>query len=212
MSELYHLKRLNEDQIEEASGVLARAFQDDPLFAYLYPDPIERKIRSVTYCEFVILNGILYLDVYITSNDIEGIALWRAYNIKDQKIEIQSKEIKRRMRKVKRESFSDRLFNERYGVFTEVTSFFENKHANFPHWELFIIGVDPIHQGKGYASKLLRMKLAEIDKQNLPCYLHTENERNIKLYEHFGFEIVDHASIPNSELKAWAMIRKKKVV
>ncbi|GAH03978.1 unnamed protein product, partial [marine sediment metagenome] len=40
----------------------------------------------------------------------------------------------------------------------------------------------------------------------------TENERNIKLYEHFGFEIVDHASIPNSELKAWAMIRKKKVV
>ena len=51
MSEPYHLKRLQEDQIEAASRVAARAFQDDPLFVYYYPDPIERKIKSVTRCE-----------------------------------------------------------------------------------------------------------------------------------------------------------------
>ncbi|MFX0002797.1 MAG: GNAT family N-acetyltransferase [Candidatus Hodarchaeota archaeon] len=208
MSELHQVQRLREDQVEIASKVLAQAFQDDPLFVYLYPDPIKRKIGSVIHCEFLILTGILYMEGYITSNDIEGIALWRAYNIKDHKIEIESKEIKRRVRKVKKENFSDPLFVERYGIFTEVQSYFENKYANFPHWELMIIGVDPIHQGKGYGSKLLRMKLVEIDKQNLSCYLHTENERNVGFYEHFGFELIDKKKVPNADFYFHAMLRK----
>ncbi|MFX0039609.1 MAG: GNAT family N-acetyltransferase [Promethearchaeota archaeon] len=210
MSELYQLQRIREDQVEIASKVLARAFQDDPLFIYLYPNPIKRRIGSVTHCEFLILTGILYMEVYITSNDIEGIALWRAYNIKDHKIEIESKVIKRRIREVKKENFSDHIFVERYGVFTEVQSFFENKYANFPHWELIIIGVDPVHQGKGYGSKLLRMKLTEIDEQNLPCYLHTENERNVKLYERFGFELIGKQKIPNSNIYFYGMLRECK--
>ena len=114
MSELYPLKRLREDQIEEASKVLARAFHADPLFVYLYPDPTERKSKMVTYGEFVILTGFFYLDVYITSNDIEGVAIWRAYNVKDQKIERLSKQINRRMRKIKREVFSDPLFSKEH--------------------------------------------------------------------------------------------------
>ena len=210
MSELYNLNRLHEDQIEAASHVLARAFQDDPLFVYLYSNPLERKTKCITYCEWIILNGILYGEVYTTSSNIEGIAVWLGYFIKDHKIEKQSKESKKRLRKVKRETFSESLFIERCDIFTEVINSFQDEHANIPHWELTIIGVDPIHQGKGYGSKLLRMKLAEVDEQNLPCYLHTENERNIKLYEHFGFKIVSHAIIPNSELNSWAMIRNNK--
>ncbi|MFX1374593.1 MAG: hypothetical protein ACFFA0_02165 [Promethearchaeota archaeon] len=53
------------------------------------------------------------------------------------------------------------------------------------------------------------MKLTEIDGLTLLCYLHTENEKTIKLYEYFEFEIVDNSNTPNSELKSWAMIRKK---
>ncbi len=210
MSELNQFQQLREDQVEAASKVLARAFQDDPLFVYCFPDPIERKIKNVTYCEYLILNGILYGDVYTTSTDIEGIAVWWPFFKRDQNLEKQSKETKRRMRKAKRESFSDRGFVERYGVFTEVQNSFENEHVNFPHWELLIIGVDPIHQGKGYGSKLLRMKLAEIDEQNLPCYLHTEKEGNVKLYENFGFEFVGKIKVPNSDFHFHGMLRNKK--
>jgi N-acetylglutamate synthase-like GNAT family acetyltransferase len=210
MNEIYQLQRLREDQVGKASKILASAFQDDPLFVYLYPDPIIRKTGSVTHCKFLILTGILYMDVYITSNDIEGIAIWRAYNVKDYKIEIESKEIKRKTRNVKKENFSDRLFVERFGIFTEAQSFFENKYINFPHWELMIIGVNPMHQGKGHGSKLIRMKLAEIDDQNLPCYLHTENEKNVKFYEHFGFEVVAKQKIPNSNVYYYGMLRECK--
>jgi ribosomal protein S18 acetylase RimI-like enzyme len=210
MNETYQLQRLRENQVETASEILANAFQDDPLFVHLYPDPVKRKTGSFNHCKFLILNGILYMDVYITSDDIECIAIWRAYNVKNYKIEIESKEIKKNIQKVKKENFSDPLFVEKYGAFTEIQSFFENKYTNFPHWELMIIGVNPIHQGKGHGSKLLTTKLVEIDNQNLPCYLHTENERNIELYKHFGFEIIGKKKVPNSDFYLHGMLRKKK--
>ncbi|NVM36584.1 MAG: GNAT family N-acetyltransferase [Candidatus Lokiarchaeota archaeon] len=210
MSELYHLKQLQEDQIEAASKVVGRAFQDDPLFVYCFPDPIERKIKSVTHCECMILLGILSGEVYTTSSEIEGVAVWHPYAIEDKKMGKQSKEITRRLRKVKREEFSDPLIIERMSIVEEIANSFQNQHVNFPHWYLSIFGVDPIHQSKGYGSKLLRMKLAEIDKKNLPCYLHTENGKNIQIYEHFGFELVGKAKVPNSNFYYHGMLRNKK--
>ena len=93
MSELNNPSRLNEDQIEAASRVAARAFQDDPLSIYYYPDPIERKIKSVTRCKNLILMGILSGEVYTTSSDIQSVVVWNPYGITDQIKGKQSKEI-----------------------------------------------------------------------------------------------------------------------
>lgn len=210
MSILNHLKRLQNDQIEEASRVAARAFQDDPLCLYYYPDPIERKIKAVIWCEYMILVGFLSGEVYTTSNDIEGVIVWNAFGIKDQTIGKQSKEIIRRMRKVKREMFSDRLFLKRYGIISEIYNSLHNEYANCPNWNLTMITVDPLHQGKGYASMLIKPKLREIDKQNLPCFLETQNENNVSLYEHFGFELVGEIKVPNSNVGYYGMVRNKK--
>ena len=212
MSILSHLKRLQKDQIEAASRVAARAFQNDPLSVYYYPDPIERKIKTVTKCEYLILLGIISGEVYITSSDIQGIAVWNTYGIKDQTIGKQSKEIIRKLRKVKRKMFSDRLFSEKYGITSEIYNSLHNKHANFPHWDFMMLTVDPLHQGKGYASMLIKPKLREIDKQNLPCYLETQNENNVSLYEHFGFELVGEIKVPNSNVNCYGMLRNKKKV
>ncbi|MFX1363960.1 MAG: GNAT family N-acetyltransferase [Promethearchaeota archaeon] len=210
MSELYQIKQLNEDQIEDASKVLARAFQDDPLFIYCIPDPIERETKIATHCEWLILLGILSGEVYITSNDIEGVIIWHPHGIKEYIINKPSKEIKQRMRKVRRELFSDALYTERMSIFEEIANSFQIKYVNFPHWYLAFIGVNPIHQGMGYGSELIKIKLAYIDEQNLPCYLHTENEKNVKFYEHFGFELFGKNKIPNFDFYHHAMLRNKK--
>lgn len=210
MNELNHPKQLSEDQIKAASKVLARAFQDDPLLVYLYPDPLKRKIESDIVWEFSILQGILYGEVNITSSDIEGVAVWLAHPLKDQKPREQSKVINRRMRKVGREMFSGPIFTEKYNNWAQMIVSLQIEHANFPHWELAILGVDPMYQGKGYASMLIRAKLRELDKQNLSCYLHTENKRNINLYEHFGFELVGEVKVPNSNVIYYGMLRNKK--
>ena len=210
MSELNHLKRLPEDKIEAASRVAARALHDDPLFTNYYPDPVEKKIKNVIRCKNMILLGILSGEVYTTSNDIEGIAVWNSYGITDLRIGKQSKEIIRESRKVKREMLSDPVFVERIGASMEIYNSLRNEYANFPHWYLTLIAVDPLHQEKGYASMLIRGKLRELDKQNLPCYLNTQNEENVPIYEHFGFKLIGKIQVPKSNIYYYGMLRKKK--
>ena len=106
--------------------------------------------------------------------------------------------------------FSDPLYTEKFFIITEIFNSLRNEYAKFSHWYLALIAVDPLHQGKGYASKLLRMKLAEIDKQNLPCYLNAQNENKVSLYEHFGFELIGKTKVPNSNFYYHGMLRKKK--
>ena len=78
----------------------------------------------------------------------------------------------------------------------------------FKHWFLQTIGVAPQFQGKGYAGMLLRPMLGKIDEEGLPCYLETLEEKNVSLYEHFGFRVIDRSGIPETGLTNWAMLRE----
>ena len=84
------------------------------------------------------------------------------------------------------------------------------RHAPFTHWYLQAIGVDPSLKGKGYASKLLKGKLESFDRKGLACYLETQNEGNIAMYKHYGFEVVEEYVLPNTTFNNWAMLRKPK--
>ena len=55
-------------------------------------------------------------------------------------------------------------------------------------------GTKPEMQGKGIGSKILRFVLAKADKENKKCYLECE-EKNRKLYEHYGFKVIKEAEI-----------------
>jgi hypothetical protein len=52
--------------------------------------------------------------------------------------------------------------------------------------------------------------LDEIDKQGLPAYLETDSEKNYRMYQHFGFELIDEFVLPKADIRLWAMLRKKK--
>jgi hypothetical protein len=42
-------------------------------------------------------------------------------------------------------------------------------------------------------SALIKPILAKIDKEHLPCYLETVNEKNVPVYQHYGFEVASQA-------------------
>jgi hypothetical protein len=50
--------------------------------------------------------------------------------------------------------------------------------------------------------------LSKIDKEHLPVYLETADEKNVPVYEHFGFKIVDKSIVPEENLTNWAMLRE----
>jgi ribosomal protein S18 acetylase RimI-like enzyme len=105
---------------------------------------------------------------------------------------------------------SDILYIEKSSTINEIFDSLQNELAPFPHWYLTLLAVDPSHQGKGYASILLREKLREIDKQNLPCFLNTQNESNLSVYEHFGFELRGKIKVPKANFYYYGMLREKK--
>jgi ribosomal protein S18 acetylase RimI-like enzyme len=61
-------------------------------------------------------------------------------------------------------------------------------HPSEPHWYLPLIGVDPIQQGKGLGSALMRHALIRCDREKKLAYLESSNAKSIPLYERVGFE------------------------
>lgn len=54
---------------------------------------------------------------------------------------------------------------------------------------LWFIGVNPIYQGSGIGSKLLREIIKESEKEDRPIYLETSTMKNLPWYKKFGFEV-----------------------
>ena len=196
---------MTRSQIKPASRVLAQAFQDDPLWAYFIPDKLVRKGKLHCLSDFLVSYGILYGQSYATSQSLEGVALW----FSPQQGELT-------LWRMIRCGVLALYFNVGRKVVSRVNSFFDysdkvhHRLAPFPHWYLGLIGVDPEFQGRGYASALIKPMLAQIDKEHLPCYLETANEKNVPVYEHYGFEVVESGTIPSSSVNYWAMLRAKR--
>jgi predicted acetyltransferase len=55
----------------------------------------------------------------------------------------------------------------------------------------------------GYVSKLIKPMLKRINEEGFPVYLETQNEKNVPLYEHYGFEVVEATTYPNTDIGLW---------
>lgn len=45
------------------------------------------------------------------------------------------------------------------------------------------------------------------DKENKIAYLETNNDKNVSLYEHFGFQLMNETLLPNSSIAHYSMMR-----
>ena len=77
-------------------------------------------------------------------------------------------------------------------------------------WYLYNLSVKKDAQGKGIASKLLKPMLQFCDDEKMVAYLETNKEKNVSLYNHYGFELKKEELIPKSNVKHYAMVRKYK--
>jgi ribosomal protein S18 acetylase RimI-like enzyme len=184
------------DDVPAVARTLARAFEDDPVFATLFgtPFPMDRGERFFRAMARMGLRKGPSL-VQRTDGD-EGATVWAAPGA----WETPATEILRSA-----PSFL-RAFGRRTVQNLKVLSVLEEHHPKEPHWYLEFIGTDPAHQGKGVGSALLGPRLAECDEQGLPAYLESSKEQNVPFYERFGFQVTEQITLPGGATE-WLMWR-----
>ena len=71
----------------------------------------------------------------------------------------------------------------------------EARDPHEPHWHIGPIGVRPELQGHGVGKALLSAFLTTIDELGSPAFLETDVDRNVELYESFGFVVTSRQDI-----------------
>jgi ribosomal protein S18 acetylase RimI-like enzyme len=205
VSEVTDPVRLTSAQTKRAGETLARAFQDDPLFTYFIPDAFERQTVLPSLLAMMARYSVCYGEAYATSPRLEGVACW-----------FPPGQAEMTLRRILRIAGISLLYYfikvgaalSKYFSYTTYAGKLHERHTPGSHWYLSSIGVDPRFQGKGLASQLLRPMLSRIDQERLPCFLETQTETNVSLYQHFGFQVVETGTIPRTDLTHWAMLRE----
>jgi len=204
VADLDNLVRLDKAQVKPAVELLVRAFRNYPLLQYYFPSEVEREKISYYFLSFAVFIGISYGEVYATSPNLEGIAVW----IPSANYPVTYWRGLRSVPPLIIFGFGmHRGFKmRRLGEYIDTV---HQRLTPFKHWFLQTIGIAPQFQGKGYAGKLLKPMLARIDEEGLSCYLETLDEHNVSFYEHFDFAVIEKSTIPGTNLTNWAMLRDK---
>ena len=80
------------------------------------------------------------------------------------------------------------------------------KHApGQRHWKLGPVAVAPHLQGSGIGSRMVEQFCARMDALGDLACLDTDQVKNVRLYEKFGFEVVDEAAVLGVPM--WFMTR-----
>ena len=80
-------------------------------------------------------------------------------------------------------------------------------HPQEPHWYLSILATDPIYQGRGYGSALLRHRLAACDRDQKLAYLEASSPQSAALYARHGFEAIGSIEF-GTDTSVTPMVRK----
>lgn len=196
------ITRLAPAQVAVAADVLARAFSEDPSWAWAIPDGTKRSRVQAWFFRAAIRYGLRYGEVYVTSARVEGAALWLPPGSGLSSFRLMRAGLLPMPLKAGLSSFSR---------FITMGRTLEERHAQdapLHHWHLWLLGVDPSRQGQGVGSALVRSVLTQADEEGIACYLDTTLERNLAFYRRHGFEVVHAGEFPRGGPPFWTLRRE----
>ncbi len=188
----------------KVAAVYLSAFRDDPLMRYLFSSARDiQKAMDVDF-RYIIeragVNGV----VFRTSAAYEGAAIWYLTGFPKNTFSLNMRIAWFMIKEFKvpdlKKFISFYLKAERAHI----------RVISRPHYYLELLGVDAQYQGMGFASKLVKPVLAHADKSRRVCYLETQTEKNVALYQHYGFEVADTIQPGFGGDAYYLMLRKAK--
>lgn len=183
---------------------MARAFHDDPVMTWIFPDEQMRRHRLPPFFASAIRSNLSHgnTEVAVRGEQVLGCAIWLAPGtwrppVWRQLIALPSVIVRLRSRLA--------VASTTYGALLAV-------HPDKPHWYLSGIGTDPPVQGTGVGGALMRSRLDRCDAARHAAYLESSKESNVPFYEQYGFRVTRELSIPGGGPTFWLMWREPQEV
>ncbi len=183
-----------------ASTVCARAFFNDDLDRYFFPDETDRLRRQRMMYSYFLRRNIK--NVHTTSGELEGLMIMEGPYSHNDKWTLSDLFLGAPL-----------VFRLEFRTIRKMMDFQTNairireRLVKDPYWYLALIAVAPEFQGKGFASKLLKPILFQAEAKKEHVFLETHNPNNIPIYEKLGFRIIDSIPMGNAEFWHYCMIR-----
>jgi ribosomal protein S18 acetylase RimI-like enzyme len=184
----------------ELAGALARAFEDDPVWSWLFPDERSRERRSAQVFQAYLRDALKVGEVF-TTPERSGASLWKPPG----KWKLSNAAILRSLPEL------IHAFGRRLPASLEVERAVEAQHPREPHWYLSVVGTDPVAQGRGIGAALIRQVTDRCDADGLPAYLESSKESNVPYYERFGFRVTGETRLGTDGPVIWFMWRDPQV-
>jgi len=201
--------RLTEGQIEEASGLLRRAFFDYPVWTWLASDERQRRDVMPWFMGMSLRYGMLAGEAHGAGDPLLGVAIWDPPGHLDSDFDPDGtktgwNEMPQRM---------GAEFTARFDAMIETQRPVRARVSRgAPIWYLPWLGVEPAAQRTGAGSALLRTMFARTDASGVPCMLETENAANVPYYERHGFVVAESGTLPLGGPGFWTMRREAQAV
>ncbi|MGA9876775.1 MAG: GNAT family N-acetyltransferase [Solirubrobacteraceae bacterium] len=178
------LRKATMDDLPRLKAVLAEAFYEDPVFAWLIPNDAKRRARLRRYFAIELRYFALARGRVWSTDDLTGAALstppgvWRV------------------------PTHATLMEGAAFGVHVpraaRLGATMEWRHIRERHYYVRDIGVHPDGQGQGLGSALMRPTLDRCDREGLPAYIEASSERSAALYERLGFKLTSELRVAGS--------------
>ena len=181
---------------------LTRAFANDPMMTFIFPEDNVREEVLPWFLGSVISYCQRYGEVE-SSPDADAVACW----LTPGNTRVTP------LRQMRGEGILTpfKLGFERFGRLMALQNYMTKEHhahAPEPHYYLYLLGVDPASWGRGLGRNLMGKMLARADSEGVPCYLETQNEKNVAVYEKVGFEVMSSGKVDGHDLNVWTLKRE----
>lgn len=189
------VRRAGPEDFGAIAAMLARAFYDDPLTVWFYPNDKRRLARARRFFG-IRLRQLADQNLIFTTPDHSGAALWT---------------LPGRWREDLGQSLlllpMLPVLLPRIVRSTRAAREIERRHPTAPHYYLSVIGTDPDRQGGGVGSALLGPVLRRCDAEGIAAYLESSKESNLDFYARHGFAVTEGIELPKGP-PLWFMWRE----
>jgi ribosomal protein S18 acetylase RimI-like enzyme len=196
--------KLPEVKMNDAANLLARAFYDDPLMLYLFPDDSERRDMGKRFFLPNMMHAAQQKQLY-TTDSFKGIAVWRFFGIEPATEQEAPDDPRVQLPALMGTPAFERLMNV-----VQCTTEIHRKVMQVKHCYLLFLGVDTQWQGQGIGAVLVKPILDMADEKGIACYLETNKARNVEFYRKLGFEVGEERQIPDGGPCVWGLVRAPK--